>query len=54
MWKEELIFREGNINDGTTIPRREGRLPLFQQLGLETSRRSTIEMNSPNLDHWGP
>ena len=50
MWKEELILKEGSTNNGTTIPKGEGQAKLCQQLGFETSKRSTVETNSPNLD----
>lgn len=54
MWKGELILKEGSTNDGTTIPEGEGRPKLCQRLGLETSRRPTVEMTSSNLDRCGP
>jgi len=53
MWKEELILKEGSTNDETTIGKEEGQPKLCQQLGLERSRRPTVETNLPNLDRRG-
>jgi len=50
MRERELILKISSTKDKTTMPEGGGRPNLTQQPSLETSKRSTIQTNLPNLD----
>jgi len=50
MRERELILKTSSTKNGTTMPEGGGQPNLTQQPGPETSRRPTVETNSPNLD----